>query len=103
MAHRTLASSRSSAADVSSIELARLVLAPESALIGDLTTTETLRARVDTDREEASRLIREADLLALPVVDPEDRVVGVITVDDAMEVLEAEATEDQARVDNVAS
>jgi magnesium transporter len=54
-------------------------------------------ARVDTDQEEVARLIREADLLALPIVDTEDRLVGIVTVDDAMEVLEEEETEDIAR------
>ena len=54
-------------------------------------------ARVDADQEEVARLIREADLLALPIVDSEDRLVGIVTVDDAMEVLEEEETEDVAR------
>ena len=59
--------------------------------------TEVFSARVDADQEEAARLIREADLLALPIVDTEDRLVGIVTVDDAMEVLEEEETEDLAR------
>lgn len=45
------------------------------------------------DQEAVARLMQEADLLALPVVDTEHRLVGVVTVDDAMEVLEAEHTE----------
>ena len=59
--------------------------------------TEVYSARVDTDQEEVARLMREADLLALPIVDSEDRLVGIVTVDDAMEVLEEEETEDLAR------
>ena len=66
-------------------------------LVGDLMDTEVFSARVDADQEEAARLIREADLLALPIVDTEDRLVGIVTVDDAMEVLEEEETEDLAR------
>jgi Mg/Co/Ni transporter MgtE len=49
------------------------------------------------DQEVAARLIQEADLIALPVVDSEDRLVGIITVDDAMEIIEAEDTEDISR------
>jgi magnesium transporter len=61
-------------------------------------TAEVFRARVTDDREPAARLILESDLLALPVVDGEDRLVGMITFDDAMEILEAEETEDLERL-----
>ena len=74
-----------------------LVLADPGTPVGDLMDTEIYSARVDTDQEEAARLMREADLLALPIVDSEDRLVGIVTVDDAMEVLEEEETEDVAR------
>jgi magnesium transporter len=50
------------------------------------------------DQETAARLIAEQDLLALPIVDREERLVGVVTVDDAIEVLEREETEDIARI-----
>jgi magnesium transporter len=58
---------------------------------------EVYSARVDEDQERVARLIQEADLLALPIVDLEGRLVGIVTVDDAMEVLEEEQTEDLAR------
>ena len=74
-----------------------LVLADPATPVGELMDTEVYSARVDTDQEEAARLMREADLLALPIVDSEDRLVGIVTVDDAMEVLEEEETEDLAR------
>lgn len=74
-----------------------LVLAPPEARVGDLMDTDVFSARVDTDQEEVARLMREADLLAIPIVDSEDRLVGIVTVDDAMEVLEEEETEDVAR------
>ena len=74
-----------------------LVLAEADALVGDLMDPDVYSARVDTDQEEVARLMREADLLALPIVDTEDRLVGIVTVDDAMEVLEEEETEDVAR------
>lgn len=79
------------------VTLADLVSAapdlPVSALIAD----EHYQVSTDTDQEEAARLIQEANLIALSVVDHEDRLVGLITWDDAMEILEAEDTEDAAR------
>ncbi|HSK93013.1 MAG TPA: magnesium transporter [Candidatus Angelobacter sp.] len=82
---------------VGALGLRDLVLADPDATVGDLMNTDVYSARVDTDQEEVARLIREADLLALPIVDHEDRLVGIVTVDDAMEVLEEEETEDVAR------
>ena len=82
---------------VGALGLRDLVLADPDTPVGDLMDTEVFSARVDADQEEAARLIREADLLALPIVDTEDRLVGIVTVDDAMEVLEEEETEDLAR------
>jgi magnesium transporter len=75
-----------------------LVLADPTALVAELMDTEVYSARVDEDQERVARLIQEADLLALPIVDTEQRLVGIVTVDDAMEVLEEEETEDVARV-----
>ena len=74
-----------------------LVLADPGTLVGELMDTEVYSARVDQDQEEVARLIQEADLLALPVVDTENRLVGIVTVDDAMQILEEEQTEDVAR------
>lgn len=82
---------------VGALGLRDLVIADTELTIGELMSTDVYSARVDTDQEEVSRLIREADLLALPIVDHEDRLVGIVTVDDAMEVLEEEETEDVAR------
>lgn len=78
------------------VSLKQLVLADPVASVSDLMATDIHSAKVTDDQEVAARLIQEADLLALPVLDGEDRIVGVFTVDDAMEVIEAEATEDMA-------
>jgi magnesium transporter len=48
----------------------------------------------DTDQEEVARIIQRYDFLAVPVVDSEQRLVGVITVDDVIDILEQETTED---------
>jgi magnesium transporter len=82
---------------VGALGLRDLVLADPHTRVADLMDREVYAARVDEDQERVARLIQEADLLALPIVDQEDRLVGIVTVDDAMEVLEEEQTEDLAR------
>jgi magnesium transporter len=82
---------------VGMLGLRDLVLADPGTTVGDLMDTDVYSARVDTDQEQVARLIADADLLALPIIDHEDRLVGIVTVDDAMEVLEEEETEDVAR------
>jgi magnesium transporter len=79
------------------VSLRQLVLSEPESRIGELMTTEILSASVEEDQETAARRLQEAGLLALPVTDREGRLVGVYTVDDAMEVLRAEETEDIAR------
>jgi magnesium transporter len=74
-----------------------LVLADPQTNIGELMDRDVYSARVDEDQEAVARLMLEADLLALPIVDAEGRLVGIVTVDDAMEILEEEQTEDVAR------
>ena len=82
---------------VGALGLRDLVLADAGTPIRELMDTDVYSARVDADQEEVARLMLEADLLALPIVDAEDRLVGIVTVDDAMEILEEEETEDVAR------
>lgn len=84
------------------VDLADLVTAAPTTRIRDLQQPETVSVRVDDGQERAARLIQDASLIALPVVDREDRLVGMITVDDAMEVVEAEDTEDFSRVGGTA-
>jgi magnesium transporter len=76
--------------------LRSLVLAAPSTLVSELMSTDVHMVTTDTDREEAARLTREVGAIALPVVDSEQRLVGVLTVDDAMRILETEETEDFA-------
>lgn len=80
------------------VSLRQLITTPDDARICDIMTTEVLTAHVADDQEAAARLVQEADLLALPVVDSEGRLVGILTFDDAMEILEAEETEDIAQL-----
>lgn len=76
------------------ISLRQLILAKPEALVDQVMTTELISINATEPQEEASRLISRYDLLALPVIDGNRRLVGIVTYDDAMDVAEAEATED---------
>lgn len=80
------------------LSLHRLVLGRPDAPVGDLMYRDIVRVPVDMDQEDAARLLTERNLLALPVVDADDRIVGIITADDVADVLEEEATEDIERL-----
>lgn len=76
------------------LSLRDLVTAQPEATVGEIMTRETVYARTDTDQEEVARLIQRYDFLAIPVVDGEQRLVGIVTVDDVIDILEEETTED---------
>src|SRR5699024_4326325 len=76
--------------------LRRLLSADETLLVGDL-AHDAVHARATDDRESVTRRFFDAKLLAMPIVDREGRLVGVLTVDDAVDILEEETTEDSAR------
>ena len=71
-----------------------LMLAPKGALICDIMEDNVIYANTRDDREDVARKISDYGFLAIPVVDIERRLVGIVTVDDAMDVLEEENTED---------
>ncbi len=79
---------------IGTISLRDLVVSDPEQRLSEITRRETVFVSTETDREEAARLIQRYDFLALPVVDSEQRLVGIITVDDVMDVVEAETTED---------
>jgi magnesium transporter len=80
------------------LSLHGLVLARPETSARDLMVADPIRVRVDADQETAARLLTDHNLLALPVVDPDDRLLGIITEDDVADVLEQEATEDMYRM-----
>lgn len=80
------------------LSLHRLVLAPSSTPVQELMNGDVVRVRADADREVAARLLVDRNLLAIPVVDEGDRLLGIITQDDVAEVLDLEATEDMERL-----
>ncbi|MFD4210487.1 magnesium transporter, partial [Micromonospora tulbaghiae] len=79
------------------VELRELVLNPPATMVSTLVVTEPASAYATDSAESAARLMRETNALNLPVVDSEDRLVGLFTIDDAVEVIEAADTEDVAR------
>lgn len=76
------------------VSLRELVVSQPEQTIGEIMTREVVFVYTDTDQEEVARLIQRYDFLALPVVDKEQRLVGIITVDDVIDILEQETTED---------
>lgn len=80
------------------LSLYRLLLSPSDTPVSDLMAPTTVRVRATADRETAARLLTERNLLAIPVVDDGDHLLGIITEDDVADVLEEETTEDIARL-----
>ncbi|HEY8438165.1 MAG TPA: magnesium transporter [Candidatus Limnocylindrales bacterium] len=80
------------------LSLYRLMLSPGRTPVTDLIAPTTVRVRASADRETAANLLTERNLLAIPVVDDADHLLGIITQDDVADVLEAEATEDIERL-----
>lgn len=76
------------------LSLRDLVTAEPEARIGNVMTREVVSVATDTDQEEVARAIQRYDFLAVPVVDREQRLVGIVTVDDVIDVIEQEATRD---------
>jgi magnesium transporter len=76
------------------ISLRDLILADEDKPVGEIMKTDLVTTTAEADQEEAARLIRDYDLIALPVVDTAGRLVGIVTHDDAVDILEEEAQED---------
>lgn len=68
------------------VSLQDLVLAKENEVIGNIMKTDTIYVNATSPKEEASKLIRDYDLLALPVLNGEERMIGIVTVDDAMDI-----------------
>ncbi len=71
-----------------------LLLSDDETVIEDIMDTNIVFCMTHDDQEEAAEKISDYDLMALPVVDKEGRLVGIVTVDDVIDVMEAEATED---------
>ena len=76
------------------VDIKDLLLADRDALIKDIMETNVVTVNTLKDKEEVTKLFDKYDLVALPVVDKENRLVGIVTIDDAIDVLQEETTED---------
>ncbi len=84
-----------------SISLQALILARPTARVEDVMRTETISARVGDDREEVAHKIAQYDLLALPIIGRNEMLVGIVTHDDAIDILSEEQSEDLLRFGGV--
>jgi magnesium transporter len=80
------------------LSLRDLILAKDDQTVAEMMRTEIVSTSPEADQEEAARLIRDYDLIALPVVDSEQRLIGIVTHDDAVDIVEEEAEEDFAKM-----
>ena len=80
------------------ISVRRILTAQDDEILEDLMTTECISVLTTDDREVAVEKIGKYGFLAIPVLDKEERIVGIVTVDDAMDVMETEASEDIAQM-----
>jgi magnesium transporter len=85
------------------VSLRQLLFSIPDALIRDVASYRVIKAYTEMPQEEVARLMQRYDLIALPVVDREDRLVGIITIDDVIDILEEEATEDIQKLAGVSS
>ena len=85
------------------VPLSTLVTAEPDTLVSDLMITDYVYLNVYDDQEEVAEAFKKYGFLALPVVDNENRLVGIVTVDDIMEIIEEETTEDIERMGGVMS
>ncbi|BBI54905.1 hypothetical protein HORIV_73260 [Vreelandella olivaria] len=79
---------------IGTMSLRQLMVARPGAIVDDIMIKDVISTRVDDAQEDVARIVAKYDLLALPVIDVDDRMVGIVTHDDAMDVAESEATED---------
>jgi len=80
------------------VALRYLILNPADMLIGDIMHEDVVSCNTSTDQEEVALIFRKYDFNALPVVDNENRMVGIITVDDVIDIMQEETTEDMEQM-----
>lgn len=83
---------------VGTVALRYLLISPGDAVIGDIMHENVIFINTLMDQEEVARQFQKYDFIAMPVVDNENRLVGIITVDDIVDILQEEATEDMEKM-----
>lgn len=79
---------------VSVVSLRQMLFTFPEVLIRDIASVRVIKVKTETPQEEVARIMQRYDLIAVPVVDREERLVGIITIDDVVDILQEEATED---------
>jgi magnesium transporter len=85
------------------VSLRQLLFTLPDTPIKDIASDRVIKVSTETSQEEMARLMQRYDLIAMPVVDREDRLVGLITIDDVVDIIEEEATEDIQKLAGVGS
>jgi magnesium transporter len=80
------------------LTLRQLIVAAPGTRISEIMDADVIRISTETDQEEVAQIMGDYDFSVLPVVDTDDRLVGIVTVDDVLDVVEDEATEDIHRL-----
>ncbi len=80
------------------VSVRQLLLADDAQMISEVMEENVISVEVDTDQEKVTNIFTDYDLIALPVVDKENRLVGIVTIDDILDVVRQEATEDMAKM-----
>ena len=80
------------------VSLKNLVLSPPTAIISEIMFKDVIKATANTDKEDAANIFKRYDLLVLPVVNANNKLLGIVTFDDLVDVLEQETTEDFEKV-----
>lgn len=83
---------------IGTVALRYLLLSDPNAIIGDIMHENVISLNTLMDQEEVTRQFQKYDFTAMPVVDNENRLVGIITVDDVVDIMEEEATEDMEKM-----
>lgn len=79
---------------VGELSLKDIILANPDDIVGDIARKDPVCVRTTADQEDVAKLFKKYDLTVMPVVDSEDRLVGIITIDDVVDIIEEETTED---------
>ncbi len=80
------------------ISLRQLVVVPPSTQLKNFMTTDVISVKTDVDQEEVAKIVARYNILAVPVVDGANRIVGIVTVDDVIDIFRQEATEDMLKM-----
>ena len=83
------------------VSLKNVVLSQDDVKIIDIMNPHVIKVFTDDDQENVAQVFKDYDLIALPVVDKEERLVGIITIDDIIDIIDEEATEDMLRMSGV--